>query len=132
MQHINLYLSKTLYLLRSLKWSNTSQIEEEEIAVPFNYDQDGNGLNIQYEICPNLQIPVIVKDNVIETWVKVVYEEEVFLRKIQAIGNDQDQVRRSEKSLDITKSQKFERDEDAAFQNTLYMADVEPQNKKYK
>ena len=115
MQHINLYLSKTLYLLRSLKCSNASQIEEEEIAVPFNYNQDGNGLNIQYEIRPNLQIPVIIKDNVIETWVKVVYGEEVFLIKIQAIGNDQDQVRRSEKLLDITKSQKFERDEDAAF-----------------
>ena len=38
-------------------------------------------------------------------WVKVVYGEDVFSRKIQATANDQTQVRRLEKSLDITKSQ---------------------------
>lgn len=38
-------------------------------------------------------------------WVKIAYGEEVFPRKIQTTANDQTQVRRLEKSLDITKSQ---------------------------
>lgn len=59
MQHKELYLSKILYLLRSLKWNNISQFEEEDIAEPFNDVQDGN---IQYEIHSNLQILNIIKD----------------------------------------------------------------------
>ena len=62
MQHKDLYLSKILYLLRSLKWNNISQFEEENIAEPFNDVQDGNGQNIQYEIHSNLQILNIIKD----------------------------------------------------------------------
>lgn len=60
-------------------------------------------------------------------WVKVKYEDEVFLGKVLLIKNHQAQVRCLQKPFGVREPQEFEREEDAVFYVTVFSCDVQPE-----
>ena len=69
-----------------------------------------------------------IKDVEESTWVKVIYEEEVFIGKVLEKVNGEARVRCLEKpfGIDIGSPQDMEREPSAVFYNKVYEADVNP------
>ena len=74
---------------------------------------------------------LVFENIVIGQWVKVIYEDEVFLGKVLETKESHYLVRCLEKPFGINTPQAFERENDAIYYSKVYSATVTPELKSF-
>ena len=112
--------------------SEDSESEDSESEVSESEDSLAESDKSRNDEGPNDSTlnPLTSSEITVGQWVKVIYEEEVFVGKVLRKAGGETMVQCLEKPFGIREPQNLEREQDAVFYEHIYESDVTPQLKK--